>query len=68
MLVLLPVLLIVSFMVAYDVGVPLIFWQERPGRKGKRFRVRKFRTMRAPGTTEREKLFQIMKEPRGSVI
>ena len=41
----LPVFLLVSLFVAYDVGAPLIFWQERPGKNGKLFRVLKFRTM-----------------------
>ena len=38
--------LIVAMIVAYDVGLPVIFWQERPGKDGKPFRVLKFRTMR----------------------
>ena len=47
LLLLSPLFLIVSLLVAYDVGVPLIFWQERPGKRGKPFRVLKFRTMRS---------------------
>lgn len=42
-----PIFLIVGLTVALDVGVPVIFWQERPGAKGRTFRVYKFRTMRA---------------------
>jgi lipopolysaccharide/colanic/teichoic acid biosynthesis glycosyltransferase len=43
-----PVALLVAFVVALDVGFPLIFWQQRPGLYGRPFKVYKFRTMRAP--------------------
>jgi lipopolysaccharide/colanic/teichoic acid biosynthesis glycosyltransferase len=42
-----PVLAIVSVLVAIDVGFPLVFWQLRPGRHGRRFKLFKFRTMRS---------------------
>jgi lipopolysaccharide/colanic/teichoic acid biosynthesis glycosyltransferase len=42
-----PLMLLVSIGVALDVGLPVAFWQERPGRGGRSFRLRKFRTMRA---------------------
>jgi lipopolysaccharide/colanic/teichoic acid biosynthesis glycosyltransferase len=42
-----PVLAVVSVLVAIDVGFPLVFWQLRPGRHGRRFRLFKFRTMRS---------------------
>ena len=41
-----PVLGVVSVLVAIDVGFPLVFWQLRPGRHGRRFKLFKFRTMR----------------------
>jgi lipopolysaccharide/colanic/teichoic acid biosynthesis glycosyltransferase len=41
----LPITLLVSLLVALDVGLPLTFWQERPGKGGHPFRVYKFRTM-----------------------
>jgi lipopolysaccharide/colanic/teichoic acid biosynthesis glycosyltransferase len=41
-----PVLVVVSVFVAIDVGFPLVFWQLRPGRHGRRFKLFKFRTMR----------------------
>lgn len=44
---LLPVFLIVSLLTALDVGLPLFFWQQRPGVGKKPFRVYKFRTMHA---------------------
>jgi lipopolysaccharide/colanic/teichoic acid biosynthesis glycosyltransferase len=47
-IVLAPVALFVGFVVALDVGFPLIFWQQRPGLYGAPFRLYKFRTMRAP--------------------
>jgi lipopolysaccharide/colanic/teichoic acid biosynthesis glycosyltransferase len=46
-LALVPVLTIVALLVAIDVGFPLVFWQQRPGRYGRRFKLFKFRTMRA---------------------
>lgn len=42
-----PVMLLVAVAVALDVGVPVLFWQERPGRFGRRLRLYKFRTMRS---------------------
>lgn len=44
---LLPVLLLIAVLVAFDVGAPVIFWQQRPGARGVPFRVYKFRTMAA---------------------
>jgi lipopolysaccharide/colanic/teichoic acid biosynthesis glycosyltransferase len=41
-----PFLGVVSVLVAIDVGFPLVFWQLRPGRHGRRFKLFKFRTMR----------------------
>lgn len=45
--VLVPVSLIVALIVALDVGLPVVFWQQRPGRNGRPFKLFKFRTMRA---------------------
>ena len=45
MVVFLPITLLSSLLVALDVGLPLTFWQERPGKWGRPFRVYKFRTM-----------------------
>jgi lipopolysaccharide/colanic/teichoic acid biosynthesis glycosyltransferase len=47
LLALAPVGLLVSMIVAVDVGTPIVFWQQRPGRAGRPFRLYKFRTMRA---------------------
>jgi lipopolysaccharide/colanic/teichoic acid biosynthesis glycosyltransferase len=41
-----PFLGVISILVALDVGLPLVFWQLRPGRYGQRFKLYKFRTMR----------------------
>jgi len=41
-----PIGLLVAILVVWDVGSPLLFWQQRPGRFGIPFRVYKFRTMR----------------------
>lgn len=42
-----PVMFLVSALVFFDVGRPIIFWQQRPGALGRPIRVLKFRTMRA---------------------
>jgi lipopolysaccharide/colanic/teichoic acid biosynthesis glycosyltransferase len=43
----LPLLFLIALIVALDVGLPTVFWQERPGTRGRPFRLYKFRTMRA---------------------
>ena len=48
MIALSPLALIVAGIVAYDVGTPVIFWQERLGRGGHKFLLYKFRTYSAP--------------------
>jgi lipopolysaccharide/colanic/teichoic acid biosynthesis glycosyltransferase len=47
-----PLMLLVAALVAMDVGLPAIFWQQRPGKDGRPFRLYKFRTMRAPHDSE----------------
>lgn len=42
-----PVTLIVALLVALDVGLPVVFWQQRPGAKGKPFWLYKLRSMAA---------------------
>ena len=41
-----PVLLVISILVTYQHGFPILFKQERPGWQGKIFTIYKFRTMR----------------------
>ena len=41
-----PLLALVALLVAVDVGFPVVFWQQRPGRHGRPFKLYKFRTMR----------------------
>jgi lipopolysaccharide/colanic/teichoic acid biosynthesis glycosyltransferase len=43
-----PLLLLVAVLVVIDVGTPTIFWQQRPGVRGRPFRLYKIRTMAAP--------------------
>jgi lipopolysaccharide/colanic/teichoic acid biosynthesis glycosyltransferase len=43
-----PVMLIAAALVSMDVGLPVLFWQERVGWKGRSFLIYKFRTLRAP--------------------
>jgi lipopolysaccharide/colanic/teichoic acid biosynthesis glycosyltransferase len=42
-----PTLAMVAILVYLDVGAPVLFWQQRPGLRGRPFKVFKFRTMRA---------------------
>lgn len=42
-----PAIAVVALLVAIDVGFPLVFWQQRPGWKGRPFKLFKFRTMGA---------------------
>lgn len=43
-----PLTVLVATLVLIDVGSPVLFWQERIGRGGRRFLLYKFRTYRAP--------------------
>ena len=45
---LIPFALLIAFIVALDVGFPVIFWQQRPGLYRRPFKLYKLRTMRAP--------------------
>lgn len=47
LLVLLPVMVVVAVGILVNMGLPVLFSQERPGYKSSIFRLRKFRTMRA---------------------
>ncbi len=48
LIVMAPLFAVVTVLVAIDVGLPVVFWQSRPGRYGRPFKLYKFRTMRAP--------------------
>lgn len=43
-----PLMLVIAAAVILDVGAPAIFWQQRPGARGKPIKVLKFRTMGPP--------------------
>jgi lipopolysaccharide/colanic/teichoic acid biosynthesis glycosyltransferase len=43
-----PLFLVVSVLVLFDFGAPVVFWQKRIGRNGKSFLLYKFRTLHAP--------------------
>jgi lipopolysaccharide/colanic/teichoic acid biosynthesis glycosyltransferase len=47
-----PLLILAGFLVLLDVGMPLLFWQQRIGQGGRRFLLYKFRTLRAPFDAE----------------
>lgn len=56
LVVLSPLLLLVAVLVRVKLGSPVIFKQERPGYKGKIFKMFKFRTMLNPQTRDGRKL------------
>ncbi len=60
-----PFILLTALLVAMDVGQPILFWQQRPGRSGWPFRVYKFRTMRAGHDAEGKR---IADEMRSSLV
>lgn len=43
-----PLAMIAACLVLYDVGAPILFWQQRIGRNGRKFLLYKFRTYHAP--------------------
>ncbi|MFM8179539.1 MAG: sugar transferase, partial [Candidatus Kapaibacterium sp.] len=43
--VLLPLCALISLVVIIDTGMPILYFQDRPGKNGKLFRIAKFRTM-----------------------
>ena len=47
LIVLAPLFFGLAVLVAIDIGLPVAFWQQRPGRKGYPFRLYKFRSMMA---------------------
>lgn len=48
MILLLPLFATATLLVLIDVGSPVLFWQERTGRRGHPFLIYKYRTLRAP--------------------
>ena len=53
LLVLLPVFFIIAYKVRKNLGSPIFFYQERPGKNGKLFKMIKFRSMRNARTRRR---------------
>jgi lipopolysaccharide/colanic/teichoic acid biosynthesis glycosyltransferase len=64
-----PLFLLVGFLVAADVGLPLVFWQQRPGLRGRPFKLYKFRTMRdAYGSDHKRKPDNTRVSPVGDFL
>lgn len=51
-----PVALLVGALAAFDVGMPIVFWQQRLGLGGRPFRLLKVRTMAAPHDADGNRL------------
>lgn len=51
-----PVFIVIALLVATTIGFPVVFWQRRPGLRGKPFHLYKFRTMGAAHTLDGERL------------
>ncbi|MGO9487372.1 MAG: sugar transferase [Rhodomicrobium sp.] len=51
-----PIMLLTAVGVAASMGFPVVFWQQRPGLGGRPFRLYKFRTMRAPLSSDGRRL------------
>jgi lipopolysaccharide/colanic/teichoic acid biosynthesis glycosyltransferase len=51
-----PLVALVALLVVIDVGPPVVFWQKRPGRSGRPFKLYKFRTMRAEPDRDRRRI------------
>ncbi len=49
-----PFLVFAAALVYLDVGAPILFWQKRPGLRGRDFNLYKFRTMRTAGRQHNE--------------
>jgi lipopolysaccharide/colanic/teichoic acid biosynthesis glycosyltransferase len=60
-----PLILIVGIVVCLDVGLPLVFWQQRPGRFGRPFKLYKFCTM---GRSHDAQGWRVPDEQRSSTI
>jgi lipopolysaccharide/colanic/teichoic acid biosynthesis glycosyltransferase len=55
---LMPLATIAACFVLYDVGAPILFWQQRIGRNGRKFLLYKFRTYHAPFDRRGNKIAQ----------
>lgn len=51
-----PIFLIVAWLIRRDIGTPVLFRQTRPGKDGKPFVMRKFRSMRDGDGTDAERI------------
>jgi lipopolysaccharide/colanic/teichoic acid biosynthesis glycosyltransferase len=40
-----PLVMLISLLIVIEIGLPVVFWQQRPGRYGRPFKLYKFRTM-----------------------
>jgi sugar transferase EpsL len=56
LLVLLPLLAVISLLIRWRMGSPVLFWQVRPGLSGVPFAILKFRTMRAGRGPDAERM------------
>lgn len=58
-----PIFTVISFLIFFDDGFPVIFKQKRTGKNGKEFRLFKFRTMKKGSWKLQKKLISINEAP-----
>jgi exopolysaccharide biosynthesis polyprenyl glycosylphosphotransferase len=59
-----PLIAVIAFAVKLSSPGPILFWQERVGRHGKRFRLVKFRTMYCSDPAESDTIWTLKGDPR----
>jgi lipopolysaccharide/colanic/teichoic acid biosynthesis glycosyltransferase len=57
-LILSPLFILISLLILFEVGSPVIFWQQRIGQNGSTLFLYKFRTLRAPFDWEGQPVFE----------
>ena len=57
-----PLMLAISVVTVFTIGLPMLFWQQRPGRNGQPFKVYKFRSLLGAHDENGERLADALRE------